>query len=354
MGMKHGDTRPARRGGISAKSLNARLYGSDEAPELSWDEAKRQMLARLLDDAVQPPPLRIGRGATVERPEAEARGRKIFTKALYDLVPESTALLITSDSLRVERDYKAAHAPALHAASSDPALANLPYSLDVLESVSAPFAAAVAEKWAVIEKWQYRFRLYDDWLAELAWRTMHTAWEMEESGLKYRGPLGLGSLSWVVSQYELDDCIEGREVVFEHGNPVYPLFVDDLKVSPNESGFDMYDPDAESVKAATDRLLQTLRPRVRRALEQIVSEHRESTDALLPVRKATSTAFEWLVRYQVMNKTMPAIAAEAGVSTQSVSDAIHEARDLVGLTLRERSKAGRKSHKRARTVKLSG
>lgn len=324
MGRKHGDTRPKGRGGITAQRLKAYFHGSEEAPELTWAEAKHQMFARLLDGAAQPPPLRIGHGATVERSEAEARGRRIFAKALYDLVPESTALLVTPNTLGVERAYQAAHAPALHAAASDPALANLQYSLDVLASVSAPFAAALTEKWMVIEKWQCRLRLHDDWLTELAWRTIDTAWEMHECGLEYRGPLGLGSLSWEVSRYEPDDTVDSREVIFEHGNPVYPIFVDDLKISPNESGFDIYDPDAESVKAATDRLLQALRPRVRRALELIVSEHRELTDALPPVRKISSAAFEWLVQYQVMNKTMPAIAAGAGVSTQSVFDAIHE------------------------------
>jgi hypothetical protein len=175
-----------------------------------------------------------------------------------------------------------------------------------------------------------------------------------EFGLKYRGPLDLGHLSWEVFQYESDDSEGGREVVFENGNPVYPIFVDDLKLSFNEAGFDMYDPDLESVKAATDRLLQSLKPRVRRALEQVVSEHREFTEALPPVRKATSVSFEWLVQYQVMNRAMPVIANRAGVSTQSVSEAIHEAKDLIGLTLRSRSKAGRKPLNRARTVKLSG
>jgi hypothetical protein len=181
MERKHGDTRPRQRGGITARDLNAYLHGLEGSPQLSWAEAKRQMFVRELDRASHPPVLRIGSGATVERPEAEARSRKIFTKVLWKLVPESTAMLVTPDSLAVEGTYQAAHTPALSAAASDPAIADQQYSLNALALLSAPFAAALAKKWTVIEKWQNQFRFHDDWLAEMAWRTMHKAWEMGSS-----------------------------------------------------------------------------------------------------------------------------------------------------------------------------
>lgn len=365
MGREHEDSQPNRRG-FTVRRLNTALYGSEAgAQHLSVAEAKRQMFAHQLARAGQPPDLRIriGRGATVERPKAEARGRAIFAAALYDLVPESTARLVTPEALAVERRYQAAHDEALHAVASDPILANEPYSVCVLASESAPFAAALEAKWGVIEAWQREFELHDDWLARLAWTTMQTAWEMQEVGLEYRGPLGLGTFSWAVPNRAADASKGGREVVFEGSHPVYPVFVDDLKLSPDEAGFDMYDPDAEDVDSATARLLKALRPRVRRALQQIVAEHRQITDALPPVKKESSKAFQWLVRYQVLKENMPVIAEAEGMATGNISKEIHAVKDLIRLTLRKRGKSGPRRKPpaprdgvrvtaRARTVKL--
>ena len=366
MGREHEDSRTNRRG-FTVRRLNTALYGSDAgAQHLSVAEATRQMFSHQLALAGQPPDLRIriGRGATVERPKAEARGRAIFAAALYDLVPESTARLVTPEALAVERRYQTAHDEALHAVASDPILANEPYSVCVLASESAPFAAALAAKWEVVEKWQRDFQLCDHWLAELAWDTMRTAREMREVGLEFKGPLGMGSLdSWTQPDYEEAASASGREVVFEWGSPVYPVFVDDLKLSPDEAGFDMYDPDAEDVDSATARLLKALRPRVHRALQQIVAEHRQITDALPPVKKESSKSFQWLVRYQVLKENMPVIAEAEGMATGNISKEIHAVKDLIRLTLRKRGKSGPRRKPpaprdgvrvtaRARTVKL--
>lgn len=75
----HGDTRPPR--GVKLSALNKRFEGDWD--DLTWDEIRHRLFAEYLASADQPSRLRIGRGATVARPEAEAYGHKIFAKALY-------------------------------------------------------------------------------------------------------------------------------------------------------------------------------------------------------------------------------------------------------------------------------
>lgn len=308
------------------------------------------VFARRIDRAGQPPRLRIGRGAAVERSEAEARGREIFAKVLYGLVPNTTAWLVSDRALDVERAYQVAHDEALHAAAGDPDLVQLPYSVDVLGKCSPPFAAVLDAKWAVIEEWQQRFRLYDDWVAALAWETMRTAREMQDVELEYSAPLVLGALSWVGRDYESDAYLTRREVVFEYGRPIYPVFVDDLKLPTDEGGFDMYTPLTEDLDTATKRLLEALRPRVRHALESIVAEHHEQYDDPLPVAFRKSTAFEWLVRFQVLGESRADIARELARQRKRrdpnwqgdhkdyashVGREIRRVADLIGLTLRD-------------------
>lgn len=343
MGRIHGDSRPRRRG-ITVKRLRGVFYGLEGVdPHMTIAEGTRRMFTYQLARADDAPLLRIGRGATVARPEVETYGRAIFAKALYDLVPATTARLASPDALEVERTYQTAHDEALHATASEPALENLPYSLDVLCDFSTSFAAALDAKWEVVEAWQRDFRLSDEWLAKLAWDTMRTAREMQEVGLEHRGPLGTGyPLSWTYPDYKDDASAASREVVFEGSLPVFPIFVEDLKFSPDEAGFDMYDPRSEDVDDATKRLLNALQPRVRRALEAVAAEEREITGSLAPVAYRTPRAFEWLVRYQVLREDMDEIAEAVGVSTQAVQRHIHKAKNTIGLNLRERSKPGPK------------
>lgn len=349
MPREHGDTRSRRRG-VTVRQLNKAFYGAEAVdPTLTVGDAMRQMFTHQLAISGKPPPLRIGRGATVERPEAEARGRAIFVKALYDLVPGATTCLVNPEALEFERQYEAVYTDALHAAASDPVLAKMPASLATLASVSEPFSAALDAKWAVIERWQGDFALHGDWLADLAWRTMWAAREMHEVGLEYIGPLGLGGFnSWI-----LPDRAEGasaREVVFEHGSPVYPVFVEDLKVTADEAGFDMYDPSTEDLGTATDRLLEALRPRVRTVLAAIAADDTAQMDRVAPVRFRSPVAFEWLVRFQVLGHSRGDIARELAAARRlrdpewtggedhyksNVGKRIREAAELIGLTLRD-------------------
>lgn len=345
MSKVHGDSRSRReRGGITVQELNAGFYGPKRLDsQVTVSEAMRQMYAHQLSQADQPPRLHIGRGATVSLAEAEARSRMIFLKALYGLVPETTALLICSDSMKVERAFQSAYDEALAAAASDPTLATLPNSLDLLASISTTLMAAIAAKSGVVEDWQGRFQLSDEWLANMAWRTMGTALKMQELGLKYRGPLNLGTLSWT----ELDNAdhtTASARVVVECNTPVYPVYLDDLKLDPDEAGFDMYGPRKESVRQAEARIIEALRPRLRRALESIAAIDGQENATVEPIAFRKSTAFEWLVRFQVLGESRAAIAKADAVDRAGVTRAVNDTARLIGLTLRM-EKGGRPSTK---------
>jgi hypothetical protein len=68
-------------------------------------------------------------------------------------------------------------------------------------------------------------------------------------------------------------------------------------------------------------------------------------------RHSDRTHFRWLVRFQVLGHTLRTIARDAGVTEQSVAQAVRTTASLVGLVRRTAGKPGRPRNATARTQK---
>ena len=223
---------------------------------------------------------------------------------------------------------------------------------------------------AFLDYWQGKYTLPDLWIREYASATMNTAMAVWNAwGKPHFLPLDL-SVAWDTGMHDgkapnrdayPTDPFQRYTSTPEIALVDVPVYLDMLKyaggdawvVLDKETGDPLgevaddgllgtFDPRTETVKEAEARLLDAIRPRLREALERIVASDRVKLGAIDPITYRSPTAFEWLVRYQVLGEDMGDIAASAGVSIQAVSTALHKAKDAIGLTLRERSKPGPK------------
>lgn len=125
-----------------------------------------------------------------------------------------------------------------------------------------------------------------------------------------------------------------RELVYDDNGDPYGEFEDDGWLTS-------FDPRTEKVKAVTDRVLETLRPRVQAAVEAIAAADREHHGDLPAVEFRSPRPFEWLVRYQVLGETYSGIARSESITPANVRKAVLKAATLAGLTLRSPDRGGR-------------
>lgn len=261
--------------------------------------------------------LTFGRGATVTASYMRRQARAAFLGALSREAPDITNDLITLELDRLSqcafrirlRWLDEINADISDAAAWQAAKETQQYH-DLMRANQA-----VAD---YIGNWQNRHSLTEDWIWEAAYATARLAMD---AGPRYGipipspVPLILGDSDVYESphidkySYEFDRA--PRTFVFTPMHKIIdvPVYLDDLKYPPrqfegieqdDDGWLDTFDPRTEDVDAATDRLLETLRPRVRHALASIVAQDRELNGTQLPVTYRSPAAFEWLVQFQVL------------------------------------------------------
>lgn len=344
--------------------------------------------------------IRIGSGETVGDAYSRAFARLYFLKALYRLAPETSTTLGTADAraaARVESEIWGTLGPEIEAASNavreakdllevGPIKTPLRESMErAIQSIDkwmhTPEAEALKTAAGFLSQhvnaWQERWSLEDDWIADAAYMTLMVFQAYAAAGYWFEGPLVLDVKSLYTSTHDgkelkvsYDDRaldVKDQEVAAKtlfrftpnHKLIEVPIHLDHLKHPPrvvddgeceDDGWFGTFDPRTESIEAATTRLLESIRPRLHRALEAIAAEDRELNGALAPVQFRSPVAFEWLVQFQVLGQSRGDIARElAGARRRgdpnwtggedhyksNVGKRIREAAELVGLTLRD-------------------
>jgi hypothetical protein len=293
--------------------------------------------------------VRIGDGATVPVSYLQERARGLFADALYRLVPETSACLASDDVLDVaDRLYPA-----------------VPYSDSPLDTVTATNQAMVtdggfdssqehafAQLEAMIDAWQHHFQLSDSWIHLSAWRAVAFGLAYRRSGRRYNGGLPLDDIRVGLHDGKQDTVLqewERRSFPEPHRLISTPVFLDALKY-PDSADFDEYwesgefgtfDPNSETVDAGAKRLMPELEKRLRRALESMADQDRVLNHAQKPKAYKTVQAFEWLVRFQVLEESFSQIAKSADTDYRNVGRQVKEAASIIGLTPRPRDLGGR-------------
>lgn len=208
-----------------------------------------------------------------------------------------------------------------------------------------------------VRLWQSRWNLTDSWMTDVGTTTLHFGEDLGGTTEYWPGHLILDPESLSASPYDGKESPANPSLASTHADssgvfrwiPPHklvdvPVYVDDLKHPPCEDGdghieedegwIGTYDPRMETVKVAEARLLELMRPRLRRALESIAAEDVQENGAIKPVAFRKVAPFEWLVRYQVLGERKSDIAAADGVDLSRVRKATKEIADLIGLTMR--------------------
>lgn len=326
------------------KIAEDRLTPDDRWLERIGGLSVREATALRIGDA-----LRIGTGATIPRSYAQNRARALFASALYDVLPESTSDLLTPDALT-----QTITARIRRGNFTDPERLAAGEYLDrhVLD-------------------WKRRYRLRNFWVGPALERTLAlSAIAREQDGILYHGPISLTDPQVGVHDglEDFDECgiprSRGEPIMmpekFAHILPERSIDLDDLvhpdvvnnRAIPGHTGaIGFFSPRRETIDAAVKRLLPDLESRLRIALQRIAADDVALNDAIEPVTFRKITAFEWLVRYQVLGESRSAIAKVDGVDRANVSRAVNSTATLIGLTLR-REKGGRPKGKRSNTKRV--
>lgn len=280
----------------------------------------------------------IGEGATVAPDYKQFIARAWFLRALKETAPH-----VHEDLLQV-RNLELAVA----------AFSDWPNG----HRTGPPAAVKLLER--AIQEWQAQHRLNEQWIMDAAEWTLGYAVapivDMLDEGLRVEDlirrevplfPGRTGEIGPWVDKIVPRRSTNSTVLTFtpEHMELNVPVYIDQLNNRPqfedgdveNDGPFETFDPRTEDVDAATDRLLETLRPRVRRILESIVAEDRDLNGAQLPVTYRSTAPFEWLVRYQVLGESRNAIAKSIDVDRSHVGREIQRVADLIGLIPRKES-----------------
>lgn len=337
-------------------------------PDWGWDHLTLFSIA-LSEYSPDRPSYRFGQGETVPITHVRMRARMLFLQTLYRLRPESTRALVTPDALELIRTQHVAlskwgsHILELHEQGR---LSAIDDHID--HKPARTEFNALADH---ILEWESEHGIHessdDFWLMRAAHFTLVAAYRyLEYSGQLYNGPLvvrdAIRATVHEGKQDRHDSASQIRDMtergVFTWTPPHklidVPIYLDDLKNPPyeHEDGYEeedegalgTFDPRTETVKKAEMRLLEALRPRLRRALESIVAEDREENGAVKPVAFRQLTAFEWLVQYQVLGESRAGIARklaqERGKDDPAfyrshVGREIRRIAELIGLNLRD-------------------
>lgn len=301
--------------------------------------------------------VKAGDGATVSGNDSTAWARSQFLYALHNLIPHLTQDLLASQVLYLhDADtgarnlWKQATESLKRAGKSKQELELHPTYAELIQSGEA------VDRYII--QWMKRHNLPVDtenqWLTKTVISTVMFAADLRDSGYQYDGAFVL-PLECLIDNLNSSN---GRPVKCRHclghsteptalmGRPVY---LDDMKY-PESAEYDEYwasgeigtfDPRSETVAAGLKRLLPELESRLRHALESIADEDRVLNGAQRSKHYRNKTAFEWLVRYQVLRESFSRIADSAGTDYRNVSRQVKEAARLIGLTLRARDLGGR-------------
>lgn len=300
---------------------------------------------------------KAGDGATVSGNDSRAWARSQFLYALHHLIPHLTQDLLVSQALHLHdadtearNAWKQATESLKRAGKPKQELELHPTYPEVIQSGEG------VDRYII--QWMKRHNLpvdtEDQWLTKTVISTVMLAADVKDSGYQYDGTFVL-PLECLIDN---PNGSNGRPLKCRHcpglstepaalmGRPVY---LDDMKY-PDSAGYDEYwesgeigtfDPRSETVAAGLKRLLPELETRLRHALESITDEDRVLNGAQRSKHYRNKTAFEWLVRYQVLRESFSRIADSVGTDYRNVSRQVKEAAKLVGLTLRARDLGGR-------------
>lgn len=301
--------------------------------------------------------LQIGQGATVSPDFVRARARMRFFWTLRQMVPISTSDLVTESAL---------------SAVSSWAKAMERWSIEVLalrdEGVLTESASDEAEKQAHpsmralfdhIAVWQRSIHLLDPWVTRSAFFTLTAARSCYAlTGEYYDGPLSIRNVAVSVHDGMIDRDGSSRRSPLRYRSQRMlkrrMVSLDDLmrctngerdrggamdeKIDEGEIGW--FDTRTDTVARAVERLLPNLESMLVKLLEQFEAEDRAHNDAISPVMYKSPSAFEWLVRYQVLGVSRNAIAHAEGKDRAHVTREVNKLAALIGLTLR-RERGGR-------------
>lgn len=313
-------------------------------------------------------------GATVAPSYRQAQARLVFFKALYQLVPDTSSSLgtdaareserIVSENWRALRPDTDAYLEALNELLER--LKPGPISSELREIgdqfiehsrwVHTPEARCMRDAAGVLSrhvaKWQARWNLPDAWIADACYMTLMVFQSYADEGWWFEGPLVLDfeSMRARIHDGKQQPAELSRadwaaaDSTPDHLAIDIPVYLDHLKYLPQEfedggleddGEISTFDPRTEDIDHATERLLASLRPRVRARLESIVAGDLKLNGAVSPIRLRSFAAFEWLVRYQVLGESRNAIAKAVGKDRAHVTREVNRAAEMIGLTLRK-------------------
>lgn len=289
------------------------------ADEGSWDLLPRIseiLVAEYRDDLLSAPSYRIGPGETV--PEAYVRliASALFVDALYRLVPETTRDLAGDEAREIVAQVSGAFGTYLMP----------PHDRQPLDE-------AERRQDRYIDAWQHRYQLRDAWLHTAAELTMRRAYDLHHHGKAGDGPLVLPGAAAIAN---LGD------------DPVHLLSDNPARLD----GLISFNPRTETVDAAMKRLMPDLECRLREHLTAIAADDRARNDARMPKVYRTTTAFEWVVRYQVRGESRNEIACADRCDRGHVSKSVNETADAIGLALRQQTGGRPNPHTPPRTIRV--
>lgn len=281
----------------------------------AWDlppRASEALIADHLGDLLSVRSLRIGPGETVPEAYVQVTMRAMFLDALHRLAPQTTQDLAGDEAHEiVAQDYRALGTYLMPPHDRQP--------LDEAERREDRF----------IDAWQHQYGLPDAWLHVAAMMTMQRARDLHRHGKTFDAPLVLPG---VTALADLDG-------IPDHRPTEIPARLNNLIIT--------FNPRTETVDDAVKRLM----PHLRDHLTAIADDDRTLNDARAPKTYRTTTAYEWLVRYQVLGESRNAIACADDIHRAHVSAQVNETAALIGLTLRK-ERGGRPRRIHAHNVRV--
>lgn len=279
--------------------------------------------------------LATGIGATVPMSYARARRRVLFFETLHRVAPHVSAELMTDDARMlidqcsrdwepVEKEQQEFHQALDQSLETGEDLYPL-LERHVNSPVRAQFFQTRERLDRHIAAWQVKFHLTEDWLADAANTTLYVDHQLRGKGQSTTVPLLPGYTDLVPNLHE------GREA--DSASPVeryHPLALNELKLADILSGWDgpfgAFHSRTETVEDAVQRLLPALASRLHFLLTVIVTEDmRMNNDVVLTHVYRKPTAFEWLVRYQVLGESKNAIAKADDINRPHLTREVNEA-----------------------------
>lgn len=320
----------------------------------------------------------IGQGATVPASYVQAQARALFLGALYRWASEVIDELYTKDLYRMFADWQRAFGEWYFESG-----AHSVHGKELPDTMRSHPAYAVMNEirdreLAYIQDWQARHHLEGDWILWAAFDSlvMRNACGYPEDPAPELVEWFPNGLPIYLSDLDASRTVfDGLEVPPQPppGNPFKlrmvpahklrerPVFLDDLKHPAidtddhhyeDEGDFATFTPRGETVDDAVTRIMPELERRLRAALERMEDDDRQLNDAMKPVTFRKVTAFEWLVRYQVLEESQRQISYSLAEvkwghepdwerkhnpydNTGYVGKEIKRVARLIGLTLRE-------------------